>query len=156
MKTKVQIPNTSGVNNVNAVCSFPLSVLSLLCQEHSLRSKHAPFLKFPVNVIALIQRSMTGKRVGILTEFNYEDMELWYPYYRLLEEGHTVFTIGPEKGKTYNSKHGYPCKAEYGIDEIEVSTTTHNRHNLDIVYIYYSTFDSVYDWLMILFRFQPE
>ncbi|WAR12202.1 DEGLY-like protein [Mya arenaria] len=62
---------------------------------------------------------MPGKRVGILTEFNYEDIELWYPFYRLKEEGHETFTIGPEKGKTYNSKHGYPCKAEYGIDEIK-------------------------------------
>ena len=64
---------------------------------------------------------MAGKKIGILTEFNYEDMELWYPFYRLKEEGHKTFTIGPEKGKTYNSKHGYPCKAEYGIDEISAS-----------------------------------
>lgn len=63
---------------------------------------------------------MSVKRVGILTEFNYEDMELWYPFYRLKEEGHTTFTIGPEKDKVYNSKHGYPCKAEYGIDEVRV------------------------------------
>ena len=62
---------------------------------------------------------MASKKVGILAEFNYEDMELWYPYYRLKEEGHEVFTIGPEKGKTYNSKHGLPCKAEFGIDEIK-------------------------------------
>lgn len=64
---------------------------------------------------------MSTKRIAILTEFNYEDMELWYPFYRLKEEGHETFTIGPEKGKTYNSKHGYPCKAEYGIDEIKVN-----------------------------------
>ena len=45
-------------------------------------------------------------------------MQLWYPYYRLKEEGYETFTIGPEKGKTYNSKHGYPCKAEEGIDDV--------------------------------------
>ncbi|XP_060596349.1 putative cysteine protease YraA [Ruditapes philippinarum] len=61
-----------------------------------------------------------SKKIGILAEFNYEDLELWYPYYRLKEEGHETFTIGPEKNKTYNSKHGYPCKAEFGIDEISV------------------------------------
>ncbi|KAL4235321.1 hypothetical protein ACF0H5_006956 [Mactra antiquata] len=61
---------------------------------------------------------MSAKRVGILTEFNYEDMELWYPFYRLKEEGHQTFTIGPEKNKVYNSKHGYPCKAERGIDDV--------------------------------------
>ncbi|KAH3849899.1 hypothetical protein DPMN_092303 [Dreissena polymorpha] len=64
---------------------------------------------------------MATKKIGILTEFNYEDIELWYPYYRLKEEGHETFTVGPEKGKTYNSKNGYPCKAEYGIDEIQVT-----------------------------------
>ncbi|KAK3085081.1 hypothetical protein FSP39_023964 [Pinctada imbricata] len=62
---------------------------------------------------------MGSKRVGILAEFNYEDLELWYPYYRLKEEGYDTFTIGPEKGKTYNSKHGYPCKAQEGIDDIK-------------------------------------
>jgi protease I len=36
----------------------------------------------------------------------------------LKEEDHDTFTIGPEKGKTYNSKHGYPCKAEQGIDDV--------------------------------------
>lgn len=45
-------------------------------------------------------------------------MQLWYPYYRLREEGFETFTIGPEQGKTYNSKHGYPCKAEVGIDDV--------------------------------------
>ncbi|KAK6191419.1 hypothetical protein SNE40_003113 [Patella caerulea] len=60
------------------------------------------------------------KRIGILVEFNYEDMELWYPYYRLKEEGFNTFTIGPEKDKVYNSKHSYPCKAAYGIDDIKV------------------------------------
>ena len=65
---------------------------------------------------------MASKKVGILAEFNYEDLELWYPYQRLKEEGHKTFTIGPEKGKTYNSKHGYPCKADFGIDEISVDS----------------------------------
>lgn len=62
---------------------------------------------------------MSSKKIGIFLEFNYEDLELWYPYYRLKEEGHETFTIGPEKGKMYNSKHGYPCKADYGFDDIK-------------------------------------
>ncbi len=31
--------------------------------------------------------SLQGKRVAILAENNYEDQELWYPYYRLKEAG---------------------------------------------------------------------
>ena len=39
------------------------------------------------------------------------------------EEGHETFTIGPEKGKMYNSKHGLPCKADYGFDDIKHKVT---------------------------------
>ncbi|ESN95664.1 hypothetical protein HELRODRAFT_193498 [Helobdella robusta] len=43
-----------------------------------------------------------------------------YPLLRLREAGHITFTIGPEQGKVYSSKHGYPCTADYGIDQISV------------------------------------
>ena len=40
--------------------------------------------------------SLKGKRIAILAEDMYEDLELWYPYYRLVEEGVEVKIIGPE------------------------------------------------------------
>jgi len=58
------------------------------------------------------------KKIGILVEFNYEDLEVWYPLLRLREAGHETFTIGPVAGTVYNSKHGYPCKADRSIDQI--------------------------------------
>lgn len=51
------------------------------------------------------------KKIGILIENNYEDLEFWYPYLRLQEEGITATIIGPES-KTYNSKHGYQVEAD--------------------------------------------
>ena len=45
-------------------------------------------------------------------------IQVWYPLLRLREAGHEPFTIGPEQGKCYNSKHGYPCKADCGIDQV--------------------------------------
>lgn len=62
-------------------------------------------------------------------------LQLWYPYYRLREEGYETFTIGPEQGKTYNSKHGYPCKAEVGIDDVnhEVEHAIHHHSFCDTV-----------------------
>jgi len=54
--------------------------------------------------------SLKGKRIAILAEDLYEDPELWYPYYRLLEEGAAVTIVGPE-AKVYESKHGYPARA---------------------------------------------
>ena len=38
----------------------------------------------------------------------YEDMELWYPYYRLQEAG-AVCVLAGETNETISSKHGYPC-----------------------------------------------
>jgi len=58
------------------------------------------------------------KKVAVLVEFNYEDLELWYPLLRLREAGFETFTVGPEEGKVYNSKHGYPCKADRSIDHV--------------------------------------
>jgi protease I len=48
----------------------------------------------------------------------YEDLELWYPRLRLEEEGWKVVTAGPEAGRLYAGKHGYPCKAEAAITSI--------------------------------------
>jgi protease I len=61
--------------------------------------------------------SLSDKRVAILAEDLYEDLELWYPYYRLLEEGAKVTIVGPE-AKAYQSKHGYPAQASVSADEV--------------------------------------
>ena len=61
--------------------------------------------------------SLKGKRVAILVEDMYEDLELWYPYYRLLEEGAEVKLIGPE-AKVYESTHGYPAKADAAANKV--------------------------------------
>ncbi|CAI8042949.1 Uncharacterized protein AF_1281 [Geodia barretti] len=56
------------------------------------------------------------KRVGILLEFNYEDLEVWYPLLRFSEEEDIeAFTVAPEAAKTYTSKKGYPCKSDRDI-----------------------------------------
>ncbi|MFS8639681.1 MAG: DJ-1/PfpI family protein, partial [Symbiobacteriaceae bacterium] len=61
---------------------------------------------------------MAGKRVAILVDDLYEDLELWYPYYRLLEAGHQVDLVGHEKDRVYNSKHHYPAKADRAAAEV--------------------------------------
>ncbi|XP_003387913.1 PREDICTED: uncharacterized protein LOC100638860 [Amphimedon queenslandica] len=58
-------------------------------------------------------------QIGILVEFNYEDLEVWYPLLRFREEGFHTFSIGPEAGKVYQSKKGYPCKADKSIDDVK-------------------------------------
>lgn len=61
--------------------------------------------------------TLKGKRIAVLAEDMYEDPELWYPYYRLLEAGAEVTLVGPE-AKTYTSKHGYPVKAEVAAADV--------------------------------------
>jgi len=53
--------------------------------------------------------SLEGKKIGILVENNYQELELWYPLLRLKEERAEVRVIGPQAKETYQSKHGYPA-----------------------------------------------
>lgn len=61
--------------------------------------------------------TLKGTRIAILAEDMYEDPELWYPYFRLLEEGAEVRIVGPE-AQVYKSKCGYPAKAEVAAAEV--------------------------------------
>jgi protease I len=55
--------------------------------------------------------TVPGKCVAVLVEQQYQEMEVWYPVYRLREAGCTVELVGPEAGKTYPSKLGYPAQS---------------------------------------------
>lgn len=62
--------------------------------------------------------SLKGVSVAILVEQQYQEMEVWYPHYRLIEAGARSVLVGPEAGKSYPSKLGYPAKAEVSIDQV--------------------------------------
>ncbi len=64
---------------------------------------------------------LEGKHILILVADDYEDLELWYPRLRLAEEGAAVVVAGPEKGRTYRGKHGYPCVAEASIGDLRAA-----------------------------------
>ena len=57
-------------------------------------------------------RSLKGKTIAVLVADAYEDMELWYPVFRLREENAKVWLVGPQGGQTYSSKHGYPARSD--------------------------------------------
>ena len=61
----------------------------------------------------------TGKRALIFAGDEYEDLELWYPKLRLEEAGAQVTLAGPEAGKGYRGKHGYPCTSDASVAEID-------------------------------------
>lgn len=61
---------------------------------------------------------LTGKRILCFVGDIYEDLELWYPKLRLIEAGAEVVVAGPEAGKKYVGKNGYPCVSDSAIAEM--------------------------------------
>lgn len=59
---------------------------------------------------------LAGKRVAVLAETMYQELELWYPVYRLREEGAEVIIVGAGKPE-YQSKLGYPVKADTSAEQ---------------------------------------
>lgn len=64
--------------------------------------------------------SLTGKRVAVLAEANYEDLELWYPLFRMREAGAEAFVVGTGSS-SYLSKHGYPVKVDAEADVVDAN-----------------------------------
>ena len=62
--------------------------------------------------------SLEGKRIALLVENTYQEMEVWYPLYRLREEGAEVVTVGSGSAETYHSKLGYPVNAAASADRV--------------------------------------
>ena len=62
--------------------------------------------------------SLKGKRIAILAENNYQEMELWVPYYRMKEEGAEVRVVGAGGNRSYASKHGYPVAVDVQADAV--------------------------------------
>ena len=61
---------------------------------------------------------LTGKRVAVLAEDLYEDLELWYPVLRLREAGAEVKIIGSGSSTTHNSKHGYAVAVDAAAADV--------------------------------------
>ncbi|OGP87054.1 MAG: protease [Deltaproteobacteria bacterium RBG_16_48_10] len=67
---------------------------------------------------------LKGKKVVVLAENHYQEMELWVPYYRLKEEGAEVTVVGSGSGRTYTSKLGYPV--DVGKEAREIDTAKYD------------------------------
>ncbi len=61
---------------------------------------------------------LKGVRACVLVEQQYQEMEVWYPVYRLREAGCKVTIVGPEAGQNYPSKLGYPCKSDKSAKDV--------------------------------------
>ena len=59
---------------------------------------------------------LKGKRIAILVDQLYQEMEVWYPLYRLREAGAEVVMVAAKAQETYKSKLGYPCTSDISYD----------------------------------------
>lgn len=57
-------------------------------------------------------------RALVLTADKFEDMELFFPYFRLLEEGLEVDIVAPEKGHI-EGEHGYGLEIQKTFNEVK-------------------------------------
>ncbi|MFL5241044.1 MAG: type 1 glutamine amidotransferase domain-containing protein [Gemmataceae bacterium] len=64
---------------------------------------------------------LSGKRAAVLVEQQYQELEVWYPYYRLREAGCKVTLVGPEAGQTYPSKLGYTAKSDKAAKDVSAT-----------------------------------
>ncbi|MGX9364660.1 DJ-1/PfpI family protein, partial [Desulfoplanes sp. PS50] len=62
----------------------------------------------------------TGKKVVILVENMYNDLEFWYPYYRLQEAGIQVVTAGAGQPR-YTGKAGIPVEPDVQAKDLKVA-----------------------------------
>ncbi len=62
---------------------------------------------------------LQGKRILVLVEDGVEDLEFWYPYLRLKEEGAQVIAAGSGRQDNFLSKNGVSIKAEVAVEDVD-------------------------------------
>jgi len=64
---------------------------------------------------------LQGKKIIILVEQMYNDLEFWYPYYRLKEAGAEVVVVGSGSSEEYTGKSGIPCMADASAEQVSAA-----------------------------------
>ncbi|MBC2600783.1 type 1 glutamine amidotransferase domain-containing protein [Puniceicoccus vermicola] len=68
-------------------------------------------------------QSLSDHRILFFVGDIYEDLELWYPLYRLQAAGAETVVAGEEM-KEFSGKHGYPASAECLVDDLRTEDFT--------------------------------
>ncbi len=65
--------------------------------------------------------NLKGKRIAILAENLYQELEIWYPLLRFREEGAEVVVVGSGSASVHTSKLGYPVEVDRRADEVRAA-----------------------------------
>ena len=72
-----------------------------------------PGLGFPAD------EHLRGRRILVLAESQYQELELWYPVLRFREAGADVVVASPSRGALYASKIGYPVRSDVSVADVD-------------------------------------
>lgn len=61
------------------------------------------------------------KKVAILVERDFQDLEVYYPYYRLKEAGYDVMVLGTGTAHTYFGKYGMAIAVDANVEDMDPS-----------------------------------
>jgi protease I len=61
---------------------------------------------------------LKGKRVAVLVELEFEDLEFWVPVMRLQEEGAKVTIVAPKANQTYKGKYGVSATSDVAAADV--------------------------------------
>jgi len=64
---------------------------------------------------------LSGKRVVVLAEDLYDELELWYPRIRMREAGAEVSVVGSGSADVYRSKHGMEVRPDTTAEKVNAS-----------------------------------
>ncbi|MHA7177388.1 type 1 glutamine amidotransferase domain-containing protein [Arthrobacter sp. Sr24] len=62
--------------------------------------------------------SLTGKKIALLIEDDYQILEGWYPLLRMQEAGADVTVVGSGTKSSYDSKEHYPMEADAAAKDV--------------------------------------
>ncbi len=60
------------------------------------------------------------KKIAILLETDFQDLEVYYPYYRFKEAGYDVLFLGTGSAEKYSGKYGVPAKVDADVATVDV------------------------------------
>ena len=64
---------------------------------------------------------LKGKKIAILVEEMFNDLEFWYPFFRLREAGAEVVVVGSGSAREYSGKSGTIAKVDVDAGQISAS-----------------------------------
>jgi protease I len=66
----------------------------------------------------MMEKLLSGRKILVLAEDLYEDLELWYPVLRFQEESAQVVLAGTGQ-EEYTGKNGHPVRVDTEVDRVQ-------------------------------------